>query len=105
MTVLASDADNLYITMSARFLNVKIFIVARAEGDLAEQKLSRAGANYVVSPFVISGFRVANAVLQGYLKGKREVVVPWTMHPMIKLYQLFPGLVEWSMSKLSRQRV
>ena len=53
----------------------------------------------------ISVDRVANAVLQGYLKGKREVVVPWTMHPMIKIYQLFPGLVEWSMVKMARQRV
>lgn len=52
----------------------------------------------------ITAERVANAVLQGYLKGKREVVVPWTMHPMIKLYQLFPGLVEWSMVKMARQR-
>src|ERR1700674_123266 len=49
--------------------------------------------------------RVAKAVLQGYLKEKREVVVPWTMHPMIKLYQLFPGLVEWSMIKMARERV
>ena len=53
----------------------------------------------------ISAERVANAVLQGYLKGKREVVVPWTMHPVIKIYQLFPGLVEWSMMKMARQRV
>jgi short-subunit dehydrogenase len=49
--------------------------------------------------------RVAKAVLRGYLKQKREVVVPWTMHPMIKLYQLFPGLVEWSMVKLASDRV
>jgi short-subunit dehydrogenase len=49
----------------------------------------------------ITAERVAKAVLRGYLKHKREVVVPWTMHPMIKLYQLFPGLVEWSMVKLA----
>jgi len=48
--------------------------------------------------------RVARAVLQGYLKEKREVVVPWTMIPMIKLYQLFPGLVEWAMVRMSRER-
>jgi short-subunit dehydrogenase len=53
----------------------------------------------------ITAERVASAVLGGYLKRKREVVVPWSMHPVIKVYQLFPGLVEWSMSKLSRQRV
>ena len=48
---------------------------------------------------------VARAVLRGYLKQKREVVVPWTMLPVIKVYQLFPGLVEWSMVKLARERV
>ena len=49
--------------------------------------------------------RVANAVLQGYLKRKREVVVPWFMHPVIKLYQLFPGLMEWAMVRMARDRV
>ncbi len=47
----------------------------------------------------ISAERVARATLQGYLKGKREVVVPWFMHPVIKLYQLFPGVVEWGMKR------
>ncbi len=64
VTVAASDADNLYITMSARLLNDRLFIVARAESDLAEQKLLRAGANRVVSPYVIGGSRVAQAVLR-----------------------------------------
>ena len=49
--------------------------------------------------------RVANAVLQGYLKRKREVVVPWFMHPVIKIYQLFPGLMEWAMVRMARERV
>ncbi len=52
----------------------------------------------------VTAERVARAVLRGYLKQEREVVVPWWMHPMIKLYQLFPGLVEWSMVKMARQR-
>jgi short-subunit dehydrogenase len=47
----------------------------------------------------ISVERVARATLQGYLKGNREVVVPWFMHPVIKLYQLFPGVVEWGMKR------
>lgn len=64
ITVLPSDADNLFITMSARLLNDKLFIVARAEAEQVEQKLSRAGANRVVSPYAIGGFRVAQAVLR-----------------------------------------
>jgi voltage-gated potassium channel len=64
VTVAASDADNLYITMSARLLNDRLFIVARAEDERADQKLLRAGANRVVSPYVIGGIRVAQAVLR-----------------------------------------
>ena len=48
----------------------------------------------------ITAGRVAQAVFQGYKKKKREVIVPWTMHPVIKLYQLFPGLVEWFMMRM-----
>ena len=64
VTVAASDAANLYITMSARLLNEKLFIVARSEEAEAEAKLVRAGANRVVSPYVIGGQRMAMAVLR-----------------------------------------
>jgi voltage-gated potassium channel len=62
--VTPSDADNLYITMSARLLNARIFIVARAEGEKAEQKLLRGGADRIVSPFALGGSRVAQAVIR-----------------------------------------
>jgi uncharacterized protein len=47
--------------------------------------------------------RVARAVYNGYRKRKREVIVPWIMHPVVKLYQLFPGVVEWGMGKAMRR--
>lgn len=64
VTVAASDAENLFITMSARLLNDRLHIVARAEGEQAERKLLRAGATRVVSPYVIGGQRVAQALLR-----------------------------------------
>ncbi len=64
VAVLPSDADNLYITMSARLLNARLFIVARAESEEAEQKLLRAGADRVVAPYAIGGSKVAQAVLR-----------------------------------------
>jgi len=39
--------------------------------------------------------------MQAFKKQKREVVVPWTMHVPITLYQLFPGLVEWAMGRMA----
>jgi len=50
----------------------------------------------------ISAERVARATLRGYMKGKREVIVPWTMHLPVKFYQLFPSVVEWGMSKMAK---
>lgn len=64
VTVMASDADNLFTTMSARLLNPKMMIVARVEELHSEEKLLRAGANRVVSPYNIGGARVAHAVLK-----------------------------------------
>jgi len=58
-----------------------------------------------VRPSAVRGItaeRVARATIDGYLKRKREVIVPWTMVPMVKLYQLFPGLVERSMLKMAK---
>jgi len=50
----------------------------------------------------ITASRVARATLHGYLKQKREVIVPWTMHVPVKLYQLFPRLVEWGMGGMAK---
>ncbi len=51
----------------------------------------------------ITAERVARAVYRGYRKRQREVIVPWTMIPVVKLYQLFPGLVEWGMAKAMKK--
>ncbi len=50
----------------------------------------------------ITAERVARATMQGYLKKKREVIVPWTMHIPVKLYQLFPGIVERAMGRMAK---
>jgi short-subunit dehydrogenase len=49
----------------------------------------------------VTAERVARATLRGYLKRKREVIVPWTMYVPQKIYQIFPGLVEWSMGRMA----
>jgi short-subunit dehydrogenase len=49
----------------------------------------------------ITAERVANATFEGYRKRKREVIVPWTMYVPVKLYQLFPALVEWAMGRMA----
>ena len=63
-SALPHDADNLFVTMSGKLLNEKIFVVARAEDPDSEAKLTRAGANRVVAPYVLGGGRVVQAVLR-----------------------------------------
>lgn len=64
VTVMSSDADNLFTTLSARLLNPRLIIVSRVEEMQSEQKLIRAGANRVISPYEIGGRRVAQAVIK-----------------------------------------
>jgi voltage-gated potassium channel len=59
-----SDAENVLITLTARVLNPSIFIVARSSELETETKLKRAGADRVVSPYVIGGRRMASMVLK-----------------------------------------
>jgi short-subunit dehydrogenase len=46
---------------------------------------------------------VARATLDGYLKGKREVVAPWKDGLMVKFYQIWPGAVEWAMRRMVQE--
>jgi len=64
ISVLSSDADNLYVVLSARGLNPKLRIVARASEEGAEQKLIRAGADNVISPYHLGGIRIAHTMLK-----------------------------------------
>ncbi len=64
ISVLPTDAENLFVVLSARELNPGLFIVARAGEEGSEQKLMRAGADRVVSPYHIGGLRIAHTVLK-----------------------------------------
>ena len=64
ISVLPSDAENLFVVLSARGLNPNLLIVARAVEEDSEQKLLRAGASKVVSPYHIGGLRMAHTILK-----------------------------------------
>jgi voltage-gated potassium channel len=63
-TALDSEADNVYITLTAKGLNPELFVLARAGRRGSEIKLERAGADRVISPHHIGGFRMAQALLR-----------------------------------------
>jgi voltage-gated potassium channel len=60
----SSDADNVYITLTARGLNPGLFILARAAEESSIIKLTRAGADKVVSPYDIGARSMANTILK-----------------------------------------
>ncbi|NOX24882.1 MAG: potassium channel protein [Deltaproteobacteria bacterium] len=65
VSVVSSDADNVYITLSARELNPKLLILSRASGHKgADTKLRRAGADKVISPYDIGARQMANMILR-----------------------------------------
>jgi len=64
ISVLSTDADNLYVVLSARGMHPRLRIVARASDEGVEQKLFRAGADNVVSPYFIGGLRIAHSILK-----------------------------------------
>ena len=63
VAVLGTDADNVYVVLSARALAPRIQMIARAESQEAASKLRRAGADDVVSPFVAGGRVLASKAL------------------------------------------
>jgi voltage-gated potassium channel len=64
VAALPSDAENLYTILSAKTLNPQIRAIARASTEEAIQKLKRAGADAVVSPYVTGGRRLAAAAIR-----------------------------------------
>ncbi|MDA8098051.1 MAG: potassium channel protein [Nitrospiraceae bacterium] len=64
ISVVTSDTENVYITLTARGLNPDLYILSRAGEEGSEVKLKRAGANKVISPYHIGGSRMAQAILR-----------------------------------------
>ncbi len=62
-----TDATNIYIVLTARSLNPKLKIIARASEEDAEKHLVTAGADTVISPYVFAGHRIAQAFLRPHV--------------------------------------
>ena len=62
-----TDATNIYIILTARGLNPKLNIIARASEEDAEKHLLTAGANHVVSPYNFAGYRIAQTFMRPHV--------------------------------------
>ena len=72
-TVLPTDADNLYVVLSARLLSQDLQIVARASDDRAAQKMMQAGATRVINPLSSGATRMARFMLSPSIENFVEV--------------------------------
>ena len=72
--VLASDADNLYLVLSANMDNQPLAIVARAAEESAARKLRQAGARHVINPYRAGAIRMARLMLHSGLENLMEIV-------------------------------
>ncbi len=67
VAVLPHDADNVYVTLTARGLKSDLQIISRAERTTTEQKLMRAGANHVICPQIIGAFRICGLITRPHV--------------------------------------
>src|SRR3954447_19237024 len=67
VAALATDADNLFVLLSAKGMNRGIYVAARAAEEGAEEKMRRAGADAVFAPYSIPGHRLAQSLLRPHV--------------------------------------
>ncbi|MDX1982568.1 MAG: potassium channel protein [Bryobacteraceae bacterium] len=68
VAALATDADNMFVILSAKTLNPLLITAARAAEEEAEQKLRRAGADTVFAPYYLTGHRLAQSILKPHVQ-------------------------------------
>ena len=64
VAAVGTDAENVYAVLSARLLKPDLFIIGRAESEDARRKLTRAGADRVISPYLIGALQIAQTALR-----------------------------------------
>ena len=75
-----TDATNIYIVLTAKSLNPKLKIIARASEDAAEKHLKTAGADVVVSPYGFAGHRIAQSFLRPNVVDFLDIAVSRDAH-------------------------
>ena len=67
IATLQSDADNLFVILSAKALNSSLLVSARVASEQSEKKMRLAGADYVFAPYDMTGYRMAQVMLKPHV--------------------------------------
>jgi voltage-gated potassium channel len=86
-----ADATNIYIILTARSLNPKLNIIARASDEGAEQHLITAGANHVISPYNFAGYRIAQTFMRPHVVDFFDTAMNRQLPLEIEEVQVQPG--------------
>ncbi len=86
-----SDADNVYIVLTAKGMRPDLFIIARATEPGSERKLKRAGADKVVSPYFIGARRIAQTVLRPSVADFIDLTFHSTTEQPLRMEELAVG--------------
>ena len=73
--LLSTDADNLYLVLTVRLINPSIFVLSKALDDEAERKILQIGANKVVSPYRLSGLKIAQGLIRPTLVDFMDLII------------------------------
>jgi voltage-gated potassium channel len=73
--LLPNDADNLYLVLTVRLLHPSIFVLSKVLEDEAEKKLLQIGANKIVSPYKLSGLKLAQGLIRPTLVDFMDLII------------------------------
>ncbi|HDJ22516.1 MAG TPA: potassium channel protein [Candidatus Aminicenantes bacterium] len=73
--LLPSDADNLYLSFTAKLLNPSLFVLSKALDEKGEKKILQIGANRVVNPYKLSGLKIAQGLIRPTLVDFMDLII------------------------------
>jgi len=73
--LLATDADNLYLVMTVKLINPSLFVLSKVMDEEAERKILQIGANKVVSPYKLSGLKIAQGLIRPTLVDFLDLII------------------------------
>jgi len=88
IATLASDADNLFLVMTAKTLNPNLQLSARVAEESSEQKMRRAGATFVFAPYVATGHRMAQALIRPHVQQFLDFTIQKNVGPDVGIEQV-----------------
>ena len=84
-----TDATNIYIVLTARALNPKLKVIARASEEEAEKHLRTAGADLVISPYGFAGHRIAQSFLRPHVVDFLDIAISREQHEEMVIEEIY----------------